>query len=139
MLRYFALGACAFLLVACATITKGTTQVVAIDTPGVPSATCTITTQSGPQVVTTPGTVTLKKGSDPLPIACVKDCYVNGQSIIPSGAAPVVIADHVADCSQAAGLGALTYSGEIVGSAQAGHDRTGLRQPVPARQVLPWH
>jgi hypothetical protein len=86
VLRYFALGACAFLLVACATITKGTTQVVAVDTPGVPSATCTITTQSGPQVVTTPGTVTLKKGSDPLPIACVKDCYVNGQSIIPSGA-----------------------------------------------------
>jgi hypothetical protein len=86
VLRYFALGACAFLLVACATITKGTTQVVAIDTPCVPSATCTITTQSGPQVVTTPGTVTLKKGSDPLPIACVKDCYVNGQSIIPSGA-----------------------------------------------------
>ena len=86
MLRYFALGACAFLLVACATITKGTTQVVAVDTPGVPSATCTISTQSGPQVVTTPGTVTLKKGSDALPIACVKDCYINGQSIIPSNA-----------------------------------------------------
>jgi hypothetical protein len=84
VLRYFALGACAFLLVACATITKGTTQLVAVDTPGVPSATCTITTQSGPQVVTTPGTVTLKKGSDPLPIACVKDCYINGQSMIPS-------------------------------------------------------
>jgi hypothetical protein len=58
VLRYFALGACA-------TITKGTTQLVAVDTPGVPSATCTITTQSGPQVVTTPGTVTLKKGSEP--------------------------------------------------------------------------
>jgi hypothetical protein len=84
VLRYFALGACAFLLVACATITKGTTQLVAVDTPGVPSATCTITTQGGPQVVTTPGTVTLKKGSDPLPIACVKDCYINGQSMIPS-------------------------------------------------------
>jgi hypothetical protein len=86
VLRYFVLGACALLLFACATITKGTTQVVAVDTPGVPSATCTITTQSGPQVVTTPGTVTLKKGADPLPIACVKDCYVNGQSIIPSNA-----------------------------------------------------
>jgi hypothetical protein len=84
VLRYFALGACALLLVACATITKGTTQVVAVDTPGVPGATCTITTQSGPQLVTTPGTVTLKKGSDPLPIACVKDCYINGQSMIPS-------------------------------------------------------
>ena len=37
--------------------------------------------------------------------------------IVPSGAAPAVIADHVADCSQAAGLSALTYSGEIAGSA----------------------
>lgn len=78
--------ACAIFLVGCATITKGTTQTVAVDTPGVPGATCTITTQSGPQVVTTPGTVSLKKASDPLPIACSKECYVNGQSIIPSNA-----------------------------------------------------
>jgi len=74
-LRHVALLACAFLLVACATITEGTTQTVAVDTPGVPGA--TITTQSGPQIVTTPGTVSLKKGSDPLPIACTKECYVN--------------------------------------------------------------
>ncbi len=76
----------AFALTGCATITKGTTQVVAVDTPGIPGATCTITTQAGPQVVQTPGTVSLKKGSDPLPITCTKECYVNGQSIIPSNA-----------------------------------------------------
>lgn len=76
----------ALVLAGCATITKGTTQVVAVDTPGVPGAACTITTQSGPQLVTTPGTVSLKKGSDPLPISCIKECYVNGQSIIPSNA-----------------------------------------------------
>jgi hypothetical protein len=86
VLRKIALLACAFLLVACATITKGTTQVVAVDTPGVPGSTCTITTQSGPEIVTTPGTVSLKKGADPLPISCTKECYVNGQSIIPSNA-----------------------------------------------------
>jgi hypothetical protein len=85
-MRKTAVVAVAFLLVGCATITKGTTQVVAIDTPGVPGAMCTITTQAGPQGVQTPGTVSLKKGSDPLPIACVKACYVNGQSIIPSNA-----------------------------------------------------
>lgn len=34
----------------------------------------------------TPGTVSLKKGSDPLPITCTKECYVNGASIIPSNA-----------------------------------------------------
>ena len=35
-------------------------------------------------MVQTPGTVSLKKGSDPIPIMCTKECYVNGQSIIPS-------------------------------------------------------
>jgi hypothetical protein len=85
VLRTVAALAGALLLAACATITKGTTQLVAIDTPGVPGATCTIQTQSGPQTVVTPGSLTLKKGSDALPIQCVKECYINGASIIPSG------------------------------------------------------
>lgn len=75
----------ALALVGCATITRGTTQVVAIDTPGVPGATCTIQTQSGPQVVTTPGSVTLSKGSASLPVQCTKQCYLLGSSILPSG------------------------------------------------------
>jgi hypothetical protein len=74
----------ALLLTACATITKGTTQTVAVDTPGVPGATCTILTQNGPQIVMTPGSVVLSKGSSALPIQCTKECYVMGSSIIPS-------------------------------------------------------
>jgi len=85
LLRHIALIACAALLGACATITKGTSQVVAVDTPGVPGATCTIQTQSGPQVVVTPASVNLSKGSNALPIQCTKECYVTGSSIIPSG------------------------------------------------------
>jgi hypothetical protein len=85
VLRYVTVIACAILLVACATITKGTSQVVAVDTPGVPGAMCTITTQSGPRVVMTPGSVDLSKGSNALPIQCTKECYVTGSSIIPSG------------------------------------------------------
>lgn len=85
MLRYVVLAVCAVTLVACATITKGTTQTVAIDTPGVPGATCTIQTQSGPQTIVTPGSVALSKGSNAVPIQCAKECYVNGSSIIPSG------------------------------------------------------
>ena len=73
------------LLVGCATITKGTTQTVAIDTPGVPGAVCTISTQSGPKTVSTPGTGVLDKGSTALPIQCTKPCYLLGTSIIPSG------------------------------------------------------
>src|SRR5580658_11238613 len=80
----FAVLALALVLMGCATITKGTTQTIAIDTPGVPGATCTIQTQSGPRGLTTPGTVTLDKGSAPLPIQCVKECYSLGSSMIPS-------------------------------------------------------
>ena len=86
MLRYIAIVVCAIPLVACATITTGTTQVIAVDTPGVPGATCTLSTQSGPQVVATPGTISLSKGSNPIPISCAKACYLNGQSIIASNA-----------------------------------------------------
>lgn len=75
----------ALALTACATITKGTSQIVAVDTPGVPGATCTIQTQSGPQLVTTPGSLTLNKGPSALPIQCAKECYAMGSSIIPSG------------------------------------------------------
>lgn len=85
MPRAIAIVAC-LLLVACATITKGTTQVVAVDTPGVPGSSCTISTKAGPQMVMTPGTLTLEKGSEPLPISCTKTCYLTGQSIVPSNA-----------------------------------------------------
>ena len=84
MQRVIAL-AFALVLVGCATITKGTTQTIAVDTPGVPGAMCTIQTQTGPRGVTTPGNVALDKTSSPLPITCTKECYINGSSIIPSG------------------------------------------------------
>jgi hypothetical protein len=83
-MRKVLLGAAALLLAACATITKGTTQLVVIDTPGVAGATCTVTTKNGPQMVTTPGSLTLNKGSDALPVSCTKACYVTGSSAIPS-------------------------------------------------------
>ncbi|WP_298260519.1 hypothetical protein [Bradyrhizobium sp.] len=84
-MRRLAVLALTLALVGCATITKGTTQTIAIDTPGVPGAQCTIQTPSGPRVVsTTPGNVTLDKGSAALPITCTKACYVMGSSMIPS-------------------------------------------------------
>jgi hypothetical protein len=84
-MRKFIVLAFALVLVGCATITKGTTQTIAIDTPGVPGAICTIQTQTGPRGVTTPGNVVLDKTSSPLPITCTKECYIAGSSIIPSG------------------------------------------------------
>src|SRR5882672_1595333 len=60
VMRMRAIVALAFHLAGCATITRGTSQVVAVSTPGVPGATCTLTSPSvGTQVVVTPATISL--------------------------------------------------------------------------------
>lgn len=69
---------------ACATITKGTTQVVTINTPGVQGAACVVSTVSGPQTVGTPGVINLNKSSAALPVRCTKECYQDGIGIIGS-------------------------------------------------------
>ena len=95
LIRVFLAMAIGLALAACATIIEGTTQIVAVDTPGVPGATCTLSTKSGPQVVATPGTVSLKKGPDPIPISCVKPCYVHELSIIRSSSESMPTGDLV--------------------------------------------
>jgi hypothetical protein len=76
---------CVFLLAACASITKGTTQVVSVTTPGVNGATCTLTSGAiGSKVVVTPGTVTLDKSQEAVNVRCTKECYLDGAAIISS-------------------------------------------------------
>jgi hypothetical protein len=77
--------AAALLLAACATITKGTTQAVAVSTPGVPGATCMLSSPTiGTQTVVTPATITLQKGGSNIAVRCTKDCYLDGVGTIPS-------------------------------------------------------
>jgi hypothetical protein len=76
--------AAALLLSGCATITRGTTQTVAVDTPGVPGATCTVSSTVGPQTVSTPGVFQLAKSSAALPVRCTKACYQEGGGILGS-------------------------------------------------------
>src|SRR5437016_3315096 len=83
-MRIPAIFALAFVVVGCATITRGTTQIVAVDTPGVTAATCTVSTSVGPQMISTPGTVTLAKGAAALPVRCTKECYQEGAGLISS-------------------------------------------------------
>lgn len=79
------LGVAFVSLAGCATIVRGTTQTVAINTPGVQGATCTLTSSSiGSQVVTTPGVVTLEKGSSAVTIRCSKPCYNDGVGALAS-------------------------------------------------------
>jgi hypothetical protein len=75
----------AFALAACASITKGTTQIVAVNTPGVAGVTCTLTSPAiGSQVVVTPGTVMLEKSKESVAVSCKKECYVDGGGVIAS-------------------------------------------------------
>lgn len=72
-------------LAGCATIVKGTTQAIAVTTPGVPGAQCTLTSPSiGTRIVTTPATLTLEKSSDHITVICRKECYQDGTGIIAS-------------------------------------------------------
>src|SRR5215467_12720978 len=75
----------ALLLSGCATITRGTTQTVSITTPGVPDASCTLTSSTvGTKVVTTPATITLEKGRESVAVHCTKQCYTDGTGVIAS-------------------------------------------------------
>ena len=84
MNRFFILCA-AISLTACASITRGTTQDVAIDTPNTSGAVCTLTSNAiGSKTVTTPAIVKLEKGKDAISVSCRKDCYEDGVGLIPS-------------------------------------------------------
>src|SRR5436309_1633614 len=80
-----AAAAIATALGACATITKGTTQIVVVNTPGVVAASCTLTSSTiGTQSVVTPATNNLQKGNDNISVRCTKECYGDGVSVISS-------------------------------------------------------
>lgn len=103
--------AMALCLTGCATITKGTTQIVAIDTPGVSAASCTLTTPNGPQLVTTPGTVTLSKSAASIPVRCTKECYLEGAGMLASGTEAMAAGNVI--LGGVIGLGVDAVSGAI--------------------------
>ena len=70
----------------CATIVKGTTQSVALDTPGASGAKCTLTSSSvGSVTLVTPASVVLQKGSESVRVTCKKECFDDGVGLIASG------------------------------------------------------
>ncbi len=69
----------------CATIVKGTTQAVALDTPGAPGAACELSSPGvGTQNVTTPATIELEKSQHNISVTCRKPCYQDGVGVIAS-------------------------------------------------------
>lgn len=76
---------CVVHLPGCATITKGTTQAVAIDTPGAAGATCTLASPGiGSKSVVTPASLVLDKSQQNITVTCRKKCYQDAVGIIPS-------------------------------------------------------
>jgi hypothetical protein len=77
--------AVALLSAGCATITKGTTQSIAVDTPGAPGAACTLTSPAmRPMSLVTPATVTVDKSQHALNVRCTKECYNDAATVISS-------------------------------------------------------
>jgi uncharacterized protein YceK len=69
----------------CATITKGTTQPISLNTPGAPGAQCTLFSNAvGTKVVTTPATIVLDKSQESITVSCKKECFQDGTGVIAS-------------------------------------------------------
>lgn len=74
--------AIAILLAGCASITKGTTQSLTIDTPAHPGATCSLTSpEIGTQSVVTPGQIKLDKSKHNIAVSCTKGCLAGTATI----------------------------------------------------------
>jgi hypothetical protein len=118
-MRTFAILVTAITVAGCATITKGTTQIVAINTPGAQGATCTLLSGSvGSQTVVTPVAVSLAKGRDNISVHCTKECFQEGVGVIASNlegmAAGNIIAGGVIGLGVDAVSGAMnSYSPEV--------------------------
>jgi hypothetical protein len=96
----------------CASITKGTNQSVALDTPGVPGATCTLTSEAiGTKIVQTPVSMTLDKSQHNITVNCKKECYQDAIGLIPTStetmAAGNIIAGGVVGLAVDAATGAM--------------------------------
>lgn len=83
--RITGLAAVSIAVTGCATITKGTTQSVTLNTPGAAGAACTLSSNAiGTKVVTTPAAIVLDKSADSITVVCKKECFQDGVGVIAS-------------------------------------------------------
>ncbi len=96
----------------CATITKGTTQAISLDTPGAPGAKCVLASSAiGTVNIVTPATITLQKGSENITVRCQKECYSDGTGIIGSNTEAMAAGNVIA--GGVIGLGVDAVSGAM--------------------------
>lgn len=69
----------------CATVVKGSDQLVAVNTPGAEDAICELTSPSiGVHTVRTPGSINLPKSRKNINVVCKKECYSEAHGVIES-------------------------------------------------------
>ncbi|CAN1724060.1 PEGA domain-containing protein [Hyphomicrobium sp. 1Nfss2.1] len=84
-MRFLILFFSLIVIAGCATIVKGTTQMVAIDTPGAPGASCELSSPGiGSRSVVTPATIELDKSQHNIAVTCRKACFQDSVAMIPS-------------------------------------------------------
>lgn len=84
-MRFVGLLVCAFWITGCATIVKGTTQAVAVESPGAPGAQCELSSDGiGTQTLVTPATLVLEKSQHNISVTCRKACFQDDVGIIAS-------------------------------------------------------
>ena len=72
----------------CATVVKGSDQLVAVNTPGAEGAICELTSPSiGVHTVRTPGSINLPKSRKNISVVCKKECYGEATGVIESSLA----------------------------------------------------
>jgi hypothetical protein len=72
-------GVISILLSGCSTIVKGTEQQVSVSTPGVPGATCQLSSPAvGTRTVQTPANIVLPKSNHNVAVSCTAQCFAPG-------------------------------------------------------------
>lgn len=100
------------LVAGCATLTKGTTQKIAVNTPGAPGASCTLTSVAvGNKTLVTPATITVQKSQESIAVRCQKKCFQDGAGIIDSQAEAMAAGNVIA--GGVVGLGVDAMSGAM--------------------------
>jgi hypothetical protein len=81
----FSLAAFAALhLSGCASIVKGSSASVAVTTPPVQGANCTLSSPEGSWQLTSPGTATIQRSKHDVQVRCTKEGYQDAAAVIPS-------------------------------------------------------
>jgi hypothetical protein len=79
-----AIAATGIALAGCATVVKGTSQSIAITTPPVDGANCTLSSPQGNWMVVSPGVATVQRSKEDIQVRCDKAGYKQGFATSPS-------------------------------------------------------